>query len=121
VEEGMDIKTWKIEPPAADKTEALTVHFPRPLEHALLQRCLWVIDGAGRKVPGGVTVSEQETRWQLAPEKPWPAGDYQLVVDTTLEDLAGNHIGRPFEVDVFRPIQREVKTETVKLPFRVGR
>jgi hypothetical protein len=121
VEEGIDPKAWKIVPPAAGTTEALTVHFPRPLDHALAQRCLWVADAAGRKVPGTVEVSEQETRWGLTPEKPWPAGEYHLVADTTLEDLAGNRVGQAFEVDVFRPVQREVKTETVKLPFRVGR
>src|SRR5207249_867063 len=41
------------------------------------------------------------------------------VIDTRLEDLAGNSVGRPFEVDVFRPVEREVKAEAVKLPFRV--
>ena len=47
------------------------------------------------------------------------AGGYHLVAETTLEDLAGNSIGRPFEVDVFRPIQREVKVQHVQLPFTV--
>jgi hypothetical protein len=121
VEEGLDTRTWKLEPPPAGKTAALTVTFPRPLDHALLERCLTVSDAAGKQVAGSVAVGEQETRWQFTPEKPWPAGEYQLVVDPVLEDLAGNRIGRPFEVDVFRPIPREVKAETVKVPFRVGR
>jgi hypothetical protein len=121
VEEGVDTRTWKLEAPAAGKTAALTVTFPRPLDHALLQRCLSVSDAAGKQVPGSVAVGEQETRWQFTPEKAWAAGGYQLLVDPVLEDLAGNRIGRPFEVDVFRPIPREVKAETVKVPFRVGR
>ena len=97
----------------------LTVSFPKPLDRALLERMLWVADTAGAKVPGKVTVAAEETRWQFTPEQPWPAGNYQLMAATALEDLAGNSIGRPFEVDVFRPVQREVKTETVKLPFEV--
>jgi hypothetical protein len=121
VEEGVDVKAWKLEPPAAGTTAALVVTFPRPLDHALLERCLTVTDAAGRAVPGSVAVGGQETRCQFTPEKPWAAGEYQLVVDAVLEDLAGNRIGRPFEVDVFRPIPQEVKAETVKLPFRVAR
>jgi hypothetical protein len=42
------------------------------------------------------------------------------VADTRLEDLAGNSIAKPFEVDVFHPVQREIKTETVKVPFEIS-
>jgi hypothetical protein len=42
------------------------------------------------------------------------------VAATTLEDLAGNSIARPFEVDIFRPVQHQVKTETVQVPFAVA-
>ena len=51
--------------------------------------------------------------WSFVPEKPWAAGRYSLVIDTTLEDLAGNSIGRPFEVDLFNPVRRTLKAPTV--------
>jgi hypothetical protein len=114
-----DPKNWKLQAPAAGSRAPLVVTFPEPLDHALLQHSLWVTDAAGRKVPGQVRVGAEETRWELTPEKPWAAGKYHLVADTQLEDLAGNSIGRPFEVDVFRPVQREIKSETVRLPFEV--
>ena len=63
--------------------------------------------------------SEHEKVWQFTPTAAWEAGPYQLVADTRLEDLAGNSIARPFEVDVFHPIQREIKGESVKGPFEV--
>ena len=46
-------------------------------------------------------------------------GPHDLVADTRLEDLAGNSIAQPFEVDVLRPVERQIKTETVKVPFCV--
>jgi hypothetical protein len=119
VEEAIDVKAWQLEPPAAGKAAPLSVTFPRPLDHALLLRVFVVTDGDGKKVAGRVAVSDEETRWQFTPEQPWQAGTYNLVVDTTLEDLAGNNIARPFEVDVFHPVQREVKTKTVSLPFTI--
>jgi hypothetical protein len=119
IDEGIDSKTWKLRPPDAGTRDPLTVTFPAPLDHALLQRVVWVADGQGERVAGKVTVSEEETRWQFAPEKPWKEGEYQLTAETILEDLAGNRIGRPFEVDVLHPIEKEITTKTVGVPFRV--
>jgi hypothetical protein len=114
-----DPKTWKIQTPTAGTHAPLIVTFPKSMDNALAERLIWVTDDRGRKPAGKVAVTEKETVWQFTPEKAWEEGSYQLVADTRLEDLAGNSIARPFEVDVFRPVQREVKTETVKLPFEV--
>lgn len=117
--EPIDEKKWKLLPPSAGKTGPLTVTFPEPLDHALQQRMIWVTDAKGQKVAGKVQVTDEETRWSFTPDLPWTAGTYRLVIDTLLEDLAGNKVGTPFEVDVFRPIQRQITTKTVELPFEV--
>jgi hypothetical protein len=114
-----DPKTWKVQAPAAGKAEPLAVTFPKPLDHAMLERVLRVTDERGEPVEGTITVSDGETRWQFTPGGAWRAGAYDLVVDTALEDSAGNSIAKPFEVDVFRPVERRVETRTVKVPFTV--
>jgi hypothetical protein len=118
VEAPLDVKTWKVKPPTAGTRAPLRVSFPAPLDHALLHRLLWV-EAGGKKVPGRVSVEQDETVWLFTPEHPWAAGAHDLAAGTSLEDLAGNNIGRPFEVDVLRPVQRQVKAETVKVPFAV--
>jgi hypothetical protein len=92
---------------------------PESLDHALLHRLVWVEDDRGRRVPGEVEVTRQETCWRFTPAAAWRAGRYRLVADTRLEDLAGNSIGRPFEVDETRPAPRKDKAETVAVPFEV--
>ena len=114
-----DPKTWKLKAPTAGERGPLIVTFPKPMDQALAERMVWVVDPSGTKVAGKVTIAEHETVWRFTPEKAWEAGSYQLVADTRLEDLAGNNIARPFEVDVFHPVQREVKAETVKVDFEV--
>jgi hypothetical protein len=114
-----DPKTWKVQPPTAGTRKPVNVTFPKPMDQALLERLVWVVDDRDQKLAGKLTITEEETVWQFTPEKAWQAGTYQLVADTRLEDLAGNSIARPFEVDVFRPVEREVKKETVKVPFKV--
>jgi hypothetical protein len=119
IEEQVDPKTWKLQAPAAGTVAPLTVTFPRPMDHALLQQLLWVTDPTGQSLAGTVTVSDEETRWQLTPSRPWQAGRHHLMADERLEDLAANNIARPFEIDVLRPIQRQLKAEALRLPFDV--
>jgi hypothetical protein len=113
-----DPKTWKLHAPAAGKADPLRVQFPESLDHALLQRMLWVVDAAGKRVVGSIRVSREETVWEFVPEKPWAVGAYRLVADTELEDLAGNSIASPFEVVEGRPAPKPVD-ETVEMPFAV--
>ena len=112
-----DPKTWKLEAPAADSMSPLAMTSPKSLDHALLHRLLWIEDEGGNTVAGTIEVTKAETCWHFTPSKPWKAGRYHLVADTRLEDLAGNSIGRAFEVDERRP--RERQTQTVRLPFEV--
>jgi hypothetical protein len=114
-----DPRKWKVQSPAPGTLDPLIVTFPKPLDQALLERLVWITDSHGRKLIGMVSMADNETVWRFTPTSAWEAGSYQLVADTRLEDLAGNSIARPFEVDVFHPVQREVKTETVTVPFEV--
>jgi hypothetical protein len=117
-EQPPDPKSWKVEVPPAGTSRPLEVRFPGPLDRALLGRLVRVTDAGGREVAGAATVSDQETRWQFTPARPWQAGDYRLTAGTELEDLAGNSIARPFEVDVVHPV-RPTTARTVTLPFSV--
>jgi hypothetical protein len=112
-------KTWTIEAPESGTTMPFEMTSIKPLDHALMQRMLWITDDKGRKVPGKVDVTKQETCWRFTPTAPWKAGRYYLVADTRLEDLAGNSIARPFEVDMLNPVEQQIKTETVQIPFEV--
>ena len=111
----IDPKMWTLTTPRAETREPLTVDFPEPLDRAVLARTLAV-----ENVAGEIEISRGETRWSLIPEKPWQAGTYHLVALAILEDLAGNQIGKPFEVDVFARVDSpDDVTETHRVPFVV--
>jgi len=78
-----------------------------------------VADPSGQMVQGRAALADQERRWTFTPDGVWRAGRYQLVIQTTIEDLAGNNIGKPFDVDLFEGVQRKLTSPTVKLPFLV--
>jgi hypothetical protein len=95
-----DLDAWRLRPPAAGTRDALVVELGEPLDHALLGRLLTVRREPGVELAGEVVVSAAETRWSFRPVEPWIAGGHRLVVDPLLEDLAGNSLLRPFEVDL---------------------
>jgi hypothetical protein len=117
-----DPKRWRVIAPAAGTTGALVVDFPTPMNYPLLQRMMQVSAASGASnepVKGAITITRQETEWRFIPQAPWKAGSYELIVDTGLEDLAGNHIGQPFDIDVFADVTEHITTKTVSLPFIV--
>ena len=89
---------WQVGAPEAGTRKPLVLRFPEPLDQALLNRLVWVEDESGEPVRGAVETREHETRWLFVPERQWRDGSHSVRVDPALEDLAGNSVGRPFEV-----------------------
>jgi hypothetical protein len=79
---------------------------------------LQIANSRGR-VEGMVNVDRQETQWRFTPRSPWTAGAHRVIVDRGLEDLAGNTIGQPFDIDVFERVTEHITTTTVDVPFTV--
>jgi hypothetical protein len=113
-----DPKDWRVTPPVAGTSGALVVDFHRPMNYTLLQRTLSVAGPNGR-VAGTVSVGRAEAEWRFTPQGAWAPGAYKLIVDTSLEDLAGNKIDQPFDIDVFNHVSEHLTTSTVSVPFEV--
>jgi len=114
----LDPQAWRIEAPLAQTRDPLAVTFPSSLDHGLLQRALSVSLN-GERVAGDVQTDGGETRWLFSPAAPWRAGDYQLHASSILEDVAGNRIGRPFEVEELAAGRLRSEARSAALPFRV--
>jgi hypothetical protein len=112
-------KTWRLTVPQAGSRSALVVDFGEPLDYALLKRMLWVVDGQGEWMPGDMEIGESETSCRFVPQDAWQPGGYRLVVDTLLEDLAGNSIARKFELDATL-VKRVTEEERTSLEFQVA-
>jgi hypothetical protein len=105
-----------VEPPAAPAGE-LALRLPEPLDHALLQRWVWVEDARGERVPGEAAVTDAETRWLFRPQRPWAPGPYAVRVERGVEDRAGNRFDRPFDREAGQ--SRPAAGEPLRLAFEV--
>ena len=91
----LDTAAWQISPPRVGTTKPLSLRFLAPLDHALLLRCLRV-----ENVEGRIATEDHERVWTFTPAHPWTSGSHRVLVESKLEDLAGNSLARPFEVDL---------------------
>jgi len=111
----VDVKAWSIRKPPSGTRNVLTVAFPEPLDHAILLREVEVFDSSGKAISGSVSIGPEEKSWIFTPEAAWKKGSYSIEVGTTVADLAGNMIDRPFEIDVFEKVDNLArKTRTIK-------
>jgi len=115
----IDPNDWSLLPPRAGGDTPLLIRLPMPLDHALLGRMVWVEDQDGEKVPGTLTVGGGERVLTFAPKRNWKKGEYRLAVDTGLEDVCGNRVGEPFEVQIVEPNAPPAELKTFERTFKV--
>ncbi len=113
----IDPAEWRLDVPLDGTRDPLTVSFPKPLDYGLLQRALRVSSDKGERLEGEIQLQRQETRWRFAPRDVWQPGEYRLVAASILEDVAGNRIGRPFEVAFTNG--RGAQATGAEVPFRI--
>lgn len=112
--EPVEPSKWSFQLPDAGTRAPLRVAFGEPLDAALATRLIG-IDG----MSGALTLTANETTLVFTPDTNWESREYKLLVDTVLEDLAGNRVGRPFDVDTFNRITVRTNRGVVTVPFRV--
>ncbi len=111
-------KKWSLKVPSVGSLQALELTFDRPLDHALLMRMVGIRDAGGQDVPGSFEVSREETLLLFHPRQPWKSGDYEVVVQTILEDVAGNNLRGPLD----RMVNEDIAgVDHVSLALRIGR
>ena len=95
--EALDPAYWRLTPPTG-LDQPLFVDFPNPLDAALALRAFAVRRGQV-EIDCRASLERNETRLLITPENGWRRGRYGLLADPVLEDIAGNRIGRPFDID----------------------
>jgi len=111
----INVDDWKVTVPIVGSSNPLRIQFQRPLDSALAARFIVVAKETGEPIKGQTVLADEERSWSFVPEGPWLSGKYLLLVQPILEDLSGNNIGKPFDVDLFEGIQRRINTEPVKV------
>jgi len=113
----IDPRAWRLTPPVRT-ADPLIVDFGRSLDAALALRAI-TIRQAQTIVACDAELERDETRLVFNPSRPWAPGRYTLRAEDILEDIAGNRIGRPFDIDANDPAQRGAVARAAALAFEV--
>jgi len=95
-----DEKTWVIKAPGAGTKEQLQIDFHESLDHVLAENTISLKDKNGNAVKGKFRVNDPGTIAYFSPDFKWEPGNYELQIESRLEDLAGNNLDRLFDADL---------------------
>ncbi len=118
-ERPLDHTVWKIQAPTVGTRTPVMVAFPEALDRGLLLRALGVQGPDGAPIGGDIVIGNGELTWSFTPRELWKEGQHHIVAFGMLEDLAGNRIGRAFEVDQFDRSDKSSEPEKTLIPFLV--
>ena len=88
----MMISDWLIETPKTNTNNSLTLKFDRIIDHALIQSMIQLVDDKNNYVEGHWEILGKEQQIRFIPVKNWKNGNYRIIVDSRLEDVAGNNL-----------------------------
>jgi hypothetical protein len=114
--ERVNPEVWSFVEPIVGTQQALELRFPEPLDRAMLARVIRVVGADGQPIAGRIAIDQHETRWAFTPSASWSAGEHQILVNTALEDVSGNNIIAPFDIDT-RHAEVTEKADRIALPF----
>ncbi len=112
-----DPQRWQIAVPKSGTRDPLIVTLDKPLDPAMLISALKVKRGDD-EIAGAVAVAPDARFWSFTPAVLWTQGACVIAIDPLLEDLAGNNLLGPFEVDRDAPAKAASATT---LGFEISR
>jgi hypothetical protein len=110
-------QNWRVSSPRSGTRDPLSVEFPEPIDHALLNRMLKVRRVDGGAVTGQVATSKDDELWSFTPAEAWASAQYTIEVDPELEDLAGNNMHHLFDVMPGDSAARGMSGAVVRIGF----
>ncbi|WP_299252616.1 Ig-like domain-containing protein [uncultured Aquimarina sp.] len=114
------IDDWKIDIPKINSISKLLVHCSEPMDYGSLQDNINIVDSNTLEVKGMWQLLEQETILSFQPKEPWKKGNYQILCNPEIEDLAGNNLSRLFDKEIKNGSNKESINQQYSLRFTIN-
>ncbi|UFH30714.1 hypothetical protein LNP04_12090 [Chryseobacterium sp. C-71] len=87
---------WKITVPKARSNDVLSIDFNDKIDHISAQTLIKFFFNNG-EIKGKTELENQERKLVFKPTKKWKKGNYQIIVNQRLEDIATNSVNQIFD------------------------
>lgn len=113
------IKNWSLTIPKIASKEALGIAFGESMDAMLIDKDLQIFDANNTVVSGGFLTMGNPSSTLFIPKERWKKGTYTLVVQSSMEDLAGNNLNRLFDTDLQKKkTTTDSKTKTIRFTIQ---
>lgn len=97
--ENPNAEDWDLRYPAAKTRDALIIDFKESIDYELAIHAIRIFKDE-QIYDGSIILSKSDSEWRFTPKEPWSPGSYSLLIESRLEDLAGNNMNRLFDRDL---------------------
>jgi hypothetical protein len=110
-------RQWKVSTPLEGSRSDVVISFDRPIDNALAQKYIRISSPSGEISGRAMTVND--TTWKFTPDHAWRKGKYVIQISPLLEDVCGNNVNNPFDLDLSKE-RRVNSAEPVEIPLTIG-
>ena len=92
-----NLTNWSVTCPPANTREVFTINLNDKVDHISAKTFIKIIDDNERIMEGEITLGKNESLWIFKPKLKWQKGNYKLIVNSRLEDIAANTLNGIFD------------------------
>ena len=112
-----NLELWQILLPKANTKEVIAINFKDKIDH-ISARSLLKIYLNDKPIVGKIFVKNEEQEWSFIPDKKWKKGDYKIITNSILEDIAANSINQIFDHKPEDFKQKKKENFTIKFSLK---
>jgi hypothetical protein len=113
----IDMSSWSVNEPEVESTQSLTIQLDRIVDHALVQSMILIKNEENQNIEGSWETSEGESVLHFTPVEKWQKGNYEIVLDSGFEDVAGNNLSSL--LDQLETDQSTMRTTNFRIKFEI--
>lgn len=118
-DEKPDISSWKLRLQDATVGKKLYIDFGESMDAFLAKETMRVYDANVEEVKGEFKLENNSSRLVFTPVKHFITGDYEVSIQSKLEDLAGNNLNHLFDTDLKKAPNQKTSKAVFSIPFEV--
>lgn len=114
-----DINSWKVKLQDAAVGKKLHIDFGEPMDAFLSKETIRVYDANAAEVKGEFKLKNNGSSLVFTPLKDFVTGNYEISIQSRLEDLAGNNLNHLFDTNLKKDSNRKTPKAVFSIPFEV--